>query len=164
MARNTIRDELQEKQAFLLELFRNQPDIPRSEASDSYKDRFGAPLPPRLFNQMKEQVQAELSQAAAAEEVEETGAPETEVETETAAEESTAARSASETAANPGGAPKAPKAKGAKGGPRHLFIDAPKDNLEFLGRIVAQLQEAGAANVRIDHSTDRWMVLVVDGK
>ena len=57
---------------------------------------------------------------------------------------------------------KAPKPKGGK--QKNVFVDAPKEQLVFLESIVQQLQAAGAANVRIDHSTDRWMVLVVDAK
>jgi hypothetical protein len=169
MARNTIQDQTQERQAFLLELFRQQPEISRQDASDSYKEKFGSPLPPRLFNQMKEQVQEELASAAEAEEVEEVEETEdaAEVTVEDAAQQLKAAASpdaatdaANGTAAQPAKAAKPKAGKGAK----LVFIDAPKENLEFLGRIVSQLQEAGAANVRVDHSTERWMVLVVDGK
>jgi hypothetical protein len=61
-------------------------------------------------------------------------------------------------------APSTPKGKVKGARQRNLFIDAPREQLAFLERIIQQLQEAGASNVRIDHSTDRWMVLVVDAK
>jgi regulator of protease activity HflC (stomatin/prohibitin superfamily) len=174
MPKNTLQDQLQEKQAFLLELFRAQPNISRGDASDSYKDRFGAPLPPRLFNQMKEQVDTEQSQVGAAE-GHAAAEEDAEQEEASAAAPARAADGASPAAAQAaaaaaeaaGGAPRAGKGKAGKaaaGASRHLFIDASRENLTFLEGIVAQLQAAGASNVRIDHSTERWMVLVVDAK
>ena len=55
-----------------------------------------------------------------------------------------------------------PKAKGA--GARNVFVDATQEQLQFLEKVLIQLQDSGANNVRIDHATDRWMVLTVDSK
>jgi hypothetical protein len=47
---------------------------------------------------------------------------------------------------------------------KNVFIDAAPEQLQFLEQIVSQLQEAGASNVRVDHATERWMVLTVESK
>ncbi|MCE9667649.1 hypothetical protein LY474_07450 [Myxococcus stipitatus] len=161
MAR-TSQEQTQERHAFLLNLFRQQPDISSKEALDAFKNKFGSTINLKTFNQLR----AEAEEAAA------TAAPpaeEPEVETESAPEpvaddaaaqlKAAASPDAASAAASPA---KKPKAKG--NGPKNVFVDAPKEHLTFLEGIVQQLQEAGAANVRIDHSTDRWMVLVVDAK
>ena len=57
---------------------------------------------------------------------------------------------------------KKPKAKGP--GSKNVFVDASQEQLQFLERVVMQLQESGASNVRIDYATDRWMVLTVESK
>ena len=59
----------------------------------------------------------------------------------------------------------AKKPKPAKaGGVKNVFVDASHEQLQFLERVVQQLQEAGAHNLRIDYGTDRWMVLTVESK
>ncbi|WP_342375491.1 hypothetical protein NVS55_29925 [Myxococcus stipitatus] len=162
MAR-TSQEQTQERQTFLLNLFRQQPDISSKDALDAFKSKFGATINMKTFNQLRAEAEEEAEAASAA-----PVAEETEVETETAAEpvaETTAAQlqAAANTEAASAAAPaKKPKAKG--NGPKNVFVDAPKEHLTFLEGIVQQLQEAGAANVRIDHATDRWMVLVVDSK
>ncbi|HEX8536485.1 MAG TPA: hypothetical protein VF664_03415, partial [Cystobacter sp.] len=61
--------------------------------------------------------------------------------------------------------PAAKKPKPGKGpGVKNVFVDATQEQLQFLERVVHQLQEAGASNIRIDHGTERWMVLTVDSK
>ena len=47
---------------------------------------------------------------------------------------------------------------------RMRVMTATPEQLQFLERVVQQLQESGASNVKIDHATDRWMVLTVDTK
>ena len=148
-------DQAQERQTFLLELFRSQPDISRNEAIDAYKEKFGAALNAKTFNELREQAQRE---AAKAEE------SVTETETE---ESSDDAASRLKAVASPelsaGAQPaKKPKAKGV--GPKNVFVDATQEQLQFLERVVQQLQEAGAANLKIDYSTERWMVLAVESK
>ncbi|SEU01977.1 hypothetical protein [Stigmatella erecta] len=152
--------QMQERSAFLLDLLRSQPDLSRDEARERFEEKFDATLNPKLYQELREQVLEERMGGTPAGEP----APE---EPEEASEEEPAALKASGGGAFEGnGTPgqpakaKAPKAKGQ----RNLFVDAPKEQLVFLERIVQQLQEAGASNVRIDHSTDRWMVLVVDAK
>ncbi|QSQ13776.1 hypothetical protein [Myxococcus landrumensis] len=163
MAR-TSQEQTQERQTFLLNLFRQQPDISSKDALDAFKSKFGATINMKTFNQLRAEAEEEAEAASSAAPV----AEEPEVETETAAEpvaENTAAQlqAAANTEASSSSAPaKKPKAKG--NGPKNVFVDAPKEHLTFLESIVQQLQEAGAANVRIDHATDRWMVLVVDSK
>ncbi|RJS18007.1 hypothetical protein DRW03_25965 [Corallococcus sp. H22C18031201] len=162
MAR-TSQEQTQERHAFLIDLFRTQPELSRNEAMDAYKDKFGASINLKTFSQLRDQIQKELAEMAAAESAE----PETTEETpapaihDPAADLKSAASSDSLGAANAAPAKK-PKAKGP--GSRNVFVDAPQEHLVFLERIVNQLQEAGASNLRIDHSTDRWMVLVVDAK
>lgn len=164
----TSQEQSQERHAFLLDLFRTQPDLSRQDALESYKDRFGATINLRTFNELRDQAKKELvaSPAAPAH-----PAPKEPVEVEVQDERSEVttedASALLKAAAVPellnGSAPaKKPKAKGP--GSRNVFVDAPQEHLQFLERIVQQLQEAGASNVRIDHGTDRWMVLVVDSK
>jgi hypothetical protein len=152
------QDQTQERHAFLLELFREQPDITRQDAMDAYKEKFGATINLKTLNQLREDAQKDVSGST-----QEPAEASHEEETEEPSNEDAASRlkAAAETSAQP--APKA--AKPAKGGKqKNVFVDAPKEHLDFLQRIVGQLQEAGATNVRIDHSTDRWMVVVVDAK
>ncbi|NOK18098.1 hypothetical protein [Corallococcus carmarthensis] len=164
----TSQEQSQERHAFLLDLFRNQPDLSRQDALESFKDRFGATINLRTFNELREQAKKELSSApvaAAPAAVREE--PEVEAQDERAEVTAEDAGSLLKAAATPelhsGAAPaKKPKAKGP--GSRNVFVDATAEQLQFLERVVQQLQEAGAANVRIDHATDRWMVLVVDSK
>ncbi|MCP3098897.1 hypothetical protein LZ198_08415 [Myxococcus sp. K15C18031901] len=161
MAR-TSQEQTQERHAFLLTLFRQQPDISSKEALDAFKTKFGSTINLKTFNQLR----AEAEEAAAAT----APAEEPEVEVESAPEpvvDDAAAQlkaAASPEALNGGGAAPAKKPKVKGNGPKNIFVDAPKEHLTFLEGIVQQLQEAGAGNVRIDHSTDRWMVLVVDAK
>ena len=151
------QDQAQERHAFLLDLFRNQPDISRNEAMDAYKDKFSASLNAKTFNELREQALREVEGHEKAEES----------SSETSAEDTASmlkSAASSETANGAGAQPmaKKPKAKGV--GPKNVFIDATQEQLQFLERVVQQLQEAGAANVRIDHSTERWMVLAVESK
>ncbi|MCP3140247.1 hypothetical protein [Pyxidicoccus xibeiensis] len=159
----TSQEQTQERHAYLLNLFRQQPDISSKEALESFKSKFGSAINLKTFHQLREQVEEEAAASASAPEAEEAeaeGAPEAATEDPASRLKAAAAPEALNGAA---GAPaKKPKAKGT--GSKNIFVDAPKENLTFLEGIVQQLQEAGATNVRIDHSTDRWMVLVVDAK
>lgn len=152
------QDQAQERHAFLLDLFRNQPDISRNEAMDAYKDKFGASLNAKTFNELREQALREAESAEKEEEsvneVEETPVEETKQRVVAAAPDLT----------NGAGTPaaKKPKAKGV--GSKNVFVDATQEQLQFLERVLVQLQDSGANNVRIDHATDRWMVLTVDSK
>ncbi|MBJ6761650.1 hypothetical protein JGU66_12815 [Myxococcaceae bacterium JPH2] len=161
MAR-TSQEQTQERHAFLIDLFRTQPELSRNEAMDAYKDKFGASINLKTFSQLRDQIQKELAEMAAepAEPVEPEETPEPALN-DSAAGLKSAANADSLSASNAAPAKK-PKAKGP--GSRNVFVDAPQEHLVFLERIVNQLQEAGASNLRIDHSTDRWMVLVVDAK
>jgi hypothetical protein len=151
------QDQAQERHAFLLDLFRNQPDISRNEAMDAYKDKFGASLNAKTFNELREQALREAEGEEKAEESvsEETPVEETKQRVVAAAPELTGGASAPAAA-------KKPKAKGV--GAKNVFVDATPEQLQFLERVLVQLQESGANNVRIDHATDRWMVLTVDAK
>ncbi|WNZ60259.1 hypothetical protein QEG98_30265 [Myxococcus sp. MxC21-1] len=168
MARTT-QEQTQERHAFLLELFRQQPDISSKEALESFKDKFGGTINMKTFNQLREQAEDEAASAAAAApapapEVEpEPEAEETEATVDDAAARLKAAAAAPEAINGAAGAP-AKKAKAKGNGPKNIFVDAPKEHLTFLEGIIQQFQEAGAANIRIDHATDRWMVVVVDSK
>lgn len=159
------QEQTQERHAFLLDLFRSQPELSRQEAMDAFKEKFGSSINLKTLTELREQAQSEQGSQ---EEETEADEPSRDEESESSSDDAASrlkaaagATSASGVSASP--APKAAKpAKGAR--QRNVFVDAPKEHLEFLQGIVAQLQEAGAANVRIDHSTDRWMVLVVDAK
>ncbi|GMT99759.1 hypothetical protein KH5H1_38790 [Corallococcus caeni] len=162
----TSQEQSQERHAFLLDLFRNQPDLSRQDALDSFKDRFGATINLRTFNELREQAKKELASQPAA-----PAAPKEEQDVDmqdersevTAEDAGTLLKAAAAPELHSGAAPaKKPKAKGP--GARNVFVDASAEQLQFLERVVQQLQEAGAANLRIDHATDRWMVLVVDSK
>lgn len=145
--------QTQERNAFLLELIRSQPDITRQEAQERFDEKFSATLNPKSFQELREQVMEERMNGSAEEPEAKNG------------EDSAAAASPSNGVEHSNGASAQPAKAKAKGGKqKNLFIDAPKEQLVFLERIVQQLQEAGASNVRIDHSTDRWMVLTVDAK
>ncbi len=150
--------QTQERNAFLLELIRNQPDISRQEAQERFEEKFDSTLNPKTFVQLREQVQQERTSPAAEEP--------THDEQDTTEEDSSArfkpAASAPEMGNGASAQPAKAKAKGAR--QKNIFVDASKEQLVFLERIVQQLQEAGASNVRVDHVTDRWMVLVVDAK
>lgn len=154
------QDQAQERHAFLLELFRTQPDISRNEAMDTYKDKFGASLNAKTFNELREQAQREVEsqeEKAAASEPEEN-----EMAEETPSRPPVVATNELVSSAMAQPAAKKPKAKGP--GARNVFVDATQEQLQFLEKVLNQLQEAGAANVRIDHATDRWMVVTVDSK
>ncbi|WNG32182.1 hypothetical protein F0U61_00105 [Archangium violaceum] len=155
-------DQAQERHAFLLDLFRNQPDISRNEAMEAYKDKFGASLNAKTFNELREQALRDVeSQEEKAEET--SPEPETEpVVEDTASKLKAVAAPELTNGASAQPAAKKPKAKGP--GARNVFVDATQEQLQFLERVLQQLQEAGAANVKIDHATDRWMVLTVDSK
>ncbi|MFB1480899.1 hypothetical protein [Corallococcus sp. RDP092CA] len=164
----TSQEQSQERHAFLLDLFRHQPDLSRQDALETFKDRFGATINLRTFNELRDQAKKELaSQPAAAPVAASKEEQDVDVQDEraevTAEDAGTLLKAAAAPELHAGAAPaKKPKAKGP--GSRNVFVDAPADQLQFLERVVQQLQEAGAANVRIDHATDRWMVLVVDSK
>jgi hypothetical protein len=157
MARNNTIDTTLERETFLLELFRRQPDISRGEAQESFKAKFGSALNARLFNQLRDQAQAE---AEASVEVEVTPEP---VEVEEDVVE--LLRASARAAESVGSTNASPKTKAGKG-PRlkHVFVEAPKEQLELLERVVAQFQEAGLANLRVDYGTDRWMVFAVESR
>jgi len=145
--------QTQERNTFLLELIRSQPDITRQEAQERFEEKFSATLNPKSFQELREQVMEERMNGSADEPEAKNG------------EDAAAAAASSNGAEHSNGASAQPAKAKAKGGKqKNLFIDAPKEQLVFLERIVQQLQEAGASNVRIDHSTDRWMVLTVDAK
>ncbi|MFY0527186.1 hypothetical protein ACN28I_29930 [Archangium gephyra] len=153
------QDQAQERHAFLLDLFRNQPDISRNEAMDAYKDKFGASLNAKTFNELREQALRDAENEEKAEEnvseAEETPVEETKQRVVAAAPDLT----------NGAGAPSAAKKPKAKGvGTKNVFVDATQEQLQFLEKVLIQLQDSGANNVRIDHSTDRWMVLTVESK
>ncbi|PTL77105.1 hypothetical protein [Vitiosangium sp. GDMCC 1.1324] len=157
------QDQAQERHAFLLELFRNQPDISRNEAMDAYKDKFGASLNAKTFNELREQAQRDV-ESQEEEKAEETS-PEPEPETQVVDAASQLKAAATNELTNGAGAQPAAKKPKAKGtGSKNVFVDASQEQLQFLEKVLQQLQEAGAANVKIDHSTDRWMVLTVDAK
>jgi uncharacterized protein with von Willebrand factor type A (vWA) domain len=149
--------QTQERNTFLLELIRNQPDITRQEAQERFEEKFSATLNPKSFQQLREQVMEERMSGSAEE-------PAREEPEASNGEDAAAARSAGASEASNGASAQPAKAKAKGGKQKNLFVDAPKEQLVFLERIVQQLQEAGASNVRIDHSTDRWMVLTVDAK
>ncbi|WP_223644051.1 hypothetical protein [Corallococcus sp. EGB] len=163
----TSQEQSQERHAFLLDLFRNQPDLSRQDALEAFKDRFGATINLRTFNELRDQAKKELASqpaapAAAPKEEQDVDVQDERAEV-TAEDAGTLLKAAAAPELHAGAAPaKKPKAKGP--GARNVFVDAPADQLQFLERVIGQLQEAGAANVRIDHATDRWMVLVVDSK
>ena len=155
------QDQAQERHTFLLDLFRNQPDISRNEAMEAYKDKFGASLNAKTFNELREQAlrEVEVEEKEKAEEsvneVEETPVEETKQRVVAAAPDLT----------NGAGAPAAAKKPKATGpGAKNVFVEATQEQLQFLEKVLVQLQESGANNVRIDHATDRWMVLTVDSK
>jgi HD superfamily phosphohydrolase len=154
------QDQAQERHAFLLELFRNQPDISRNEAIEAYKDKFGATLNAKTFNELRERA---LSEAEGQEEKAEESSTESDTSAEdTASRLKSAATPVLTDGASAQPAAKKPKAKGT--GPKNVFVDASQEQLQFLERVVQQLQEAGATNLKIDYSTERWMVLSVESK
>jgi hypothetical protein len=150
------QDQTQERHAFVLELFREQPDLSRADALAAYKARFGATLNPKTLNELREQAQAEAGNGSSGASADDVVAALTR-----SADAGAAASSASSSA--PASSPKPKAAKGGKG-VKNVFIDAAPEQLQFLEQVVAQLQEAGAANVRVDHATERWMVLAVESK
>lgn len=149
--------QTQERNTFLLELIRSQPDITRQEAQERFEEKFDATLNPKSFQQLREQVSADRLSAPAEEPSREDFEPAGGDSTDRLKSEAGAPEGAN-------GAAQPAKAKAKSGRQRNVFVDAPKEQLVFLERIVQQLQEAGATNLRIDHSTERWMVLVVDAK
>ena len=160
------QDQAQERHAFLLELFRSQPDISRNEAMDAYKEKFGASLNAKTFNELRDQARTEPGGGGEERASEREPEPEPELESEPATEDPAVRLTAVSLPEHSNGhaqqPAKKPKAKGV--GPRNVFVDASLEQLQFLERVVQQLQEAGANNLRIDHATERWMVLTVDTK
>jgi hypothetical protein len=150
--------QTQERNTFLLELIRSQPDITRQEAQERFEEKFSATLNPKSFQQLREQVMEERMSGSAPEE------PAREEPEATNGEDRASAHTGNGAEPTNGASAQPSKAKAKGGKQKNLFVDAPKEQLVFLERIVQQLQEAGASNVRIDHSTDRWMVLTVDAK
>ncbi len=158
MARNTTVETTEERNTFLLELFRRQPDLKSSEAQERFKAKFGTAASSRVLNQLRDQAQAEADEAEA--DVQLTPEP----TSEDAAQLLHSAVLA-EAEAQGVSAPAPKSGKSAKGQRlKHVFIEGPKEQLEFLERVVAQLQEAGVTNVRIDHGTERWLVFAVESK
>jgi hypothetical protein len=163
------QDQAQERHTFLLELFRSQPDISRNEAMDTYKDKFSASLNAKTFNELREQALRETASGEArgeegAEESAQAFEPEPEPVTRT---EDMADRLKMVASSEPltGAQAAAKKPKPTKvGGVKNVFVDASHEQLQFLERVVHQLQEAGAHNLKIDYGTDRWMVLTVESK
>jgi hypothetical protein len=156
MARNNTIDTTQDRETFILELFRRQPDISRGEAQDSFKAKFGSALNARMFNQLRDQARAEAEEAV------EVDAPPEPVEEDVAELLRASARAAESVGQTASPAQKAKAGKGQR--LKHVFVEAPKEQLEFLERVVAQFQEAGVANLRLDYGTDRWMVFAVESK
>lgn len=158
------QDQTQERHAFLLELFRSQPELSRQEAMDAFKAKFNATINLKTVTELREKAQAEKENDEAEET--ETEEPSHDEEQESSSEDAASrlkAAAGSETGNGAAAQPaKAKPAKGAK--QKNVFVDASKEQLDFLQKVLGQLQEAGASNVRIDHSTDRWMVVVVDAK
>jgi hypothetical protein len=150
--------QTQERNTFLLELIRSQPDITRQEAQERFEEKFSATLNPKSFQQLREQVMEERMNGAAEEPTRE------EPEAKNGEDAAAAASNGNGVEHSNGASAQPAKAKAKGGKQKNLFIDAPKEQLVFLESIVQQLQAAGASNVRIDHSTDRWMVLTVDAK
>ncbi|HVG61549.1 MAG TPA: hypothetical protein VNA24_23510 [Hyalangium sp.] len=150
--------QTQERNAFLLELIRSQPDISRQEAQERFEEKFDSTLNPKTFHQLREQVQQERTNSPA----EEPSRDEHDAAEEDGSTSFKPVASGHEAGNGISAQPAKVKAKGAR--QKNVFVDASKEQLVFLERIIQQLQEAGASNVRIDHSTDRWMVLVVDAK
>ncbi len=151
--------QVQERSEFLLELIRNQPDITRQEAQERFEEKFDATLNPKLYQQLREQVMEERTNPSAPEPSGEEPEP-----MGLGVDELPLSRAISSPEPSNGASAQPAKAKAKSGKQKNLFVDAPKEQLVFLERIVQQLQEAGASNVRIDHTTDRWMVLVVDAR
>jgi len=155
------QDQAQERHTFLLELFRTQPDISRNEAMDTYKDKFGASLNAKTFNELREQALRDVG--GAEDKADEASAePEPEAPVDDAAGRLKMVASSEPLTSAQAAARKPKPAKGP--GVKNVFVDATQEQLQFLERVIQQLQEAGAHNLRIDHGTDRWMVLTVDAK
>lgn len=147
MARTQTVDTTEERNTFLLELLRQDPQVRSSDVQERLKAKFGGTVSTKVLNQLRDQVQAEADQAASAP-----------VEQEPA-------RIIELPAEQPAGASSQKAARPSKGAKvKHVFIDGPKEQLEFLERVVVQLQEAGVANLKIDHGTDRWLVFAVEAK
>lgn len=168
------QEQAQERRAFLLDLFRSNPDISRQEALEAFEERFNSTINMKTFQELREQALKEQGGRGPAPEPEEEEVVEA-AEEPAPAPAPRAAPSQPEPAASysngvSNGATSSlsaqPKARPAKGGARqkNVFIDASKEQLDFLERVLLQLQEAGATNVRIDHATERWMVLTVDAR
>jgi hypothetical protein len=157
------QEQTQERHTFLLDLFRSQPELSRQEAMDAFKEKFGSSINLKTLTELRDQAQSEQGPQEDSEADEPSHDEESESSEDAASRLKAAANSASANGVSAQPAPKAAKpAKGAK--QKNVFVDAPKEHLDFLQGIVAQLQEAGASNIRIDHATDRWMVVVVDAK
>ncbi len=157
------QEQTQERHTFLLDLFRSQPELSRQEAMDAFKEKFGSSINLKTLTELRDQAQSEQGPQEDSEAYEPSHDEESESSEDAASRLKAAANSASANGVSAQPAPKAAKpAKGAK--QKNVFVDAPKEHLDFLQGIVAQLQEAGASNIRIDHATDRWMVVVVDAK
>lgn len=154
MARTTTVDTTEERNTFVLELLRSQPEIKSSDVQEKLKSKFGATVPSKVLNQLRDQAQAELEASA-------------EAQPEPSFEDPADLLKASATTHEPqgNGTPAQKSARAGKGARlKHVFIEAPREQLDFLERVVAQLQEAGVANLRIDHNTERWLVFAVEGK
>ncbi len=163
MARTNTVDTTEERNTFLLELFRRQPDLKSAEAQERFKAKFGTAANTRLLNQLRDQAEAQAEADADAD-----ADAEAQLSSESSNEDAaqllqSAVLVSAETQGNTAPAPKSGKAAKGKG-LKHVFIEAPKEQLEFLERVVVQLQEAGVTNLKVDHGTERWLVFAVESK
>src|SRR5262245_41716303 len=103
--------QTQERNTFLLELIRSQPDITRQEAQERFDEKFSATLNPKSFQELREQVMEERMNGSAEE-------PEAKNGEDSAAAPSNGVEHSTGASAQPAKA----KAKGGK--QKNLFIDA----------------------------------------
>ena len=83
----TSQEQTQERHAYLLDLFRNQPNISTKEALESFKAKFGAAINLKTFNPLREQAEEEVEAAEAEVETPAPAAEEPEVTPEPPAED-----------------------------------------------------------------------------
>ena len=160
MARTNTVDVSEERNTFVLELLRAQPEIRSADVQERVKSKFGSAVTTRVLNQLRDQVQTELESR---EETDDQAEMEMESPMDGAVQSLKASASGSESQANSAPAQQKPRsAKGAR--VKHVFVESSKEQLDFLAQVLAQLQEAGVGNVRIDHGTERWLVFAVDAK
>src|SRR5688500_4073822 len=110
--------QTQERNTFLLELIRSQPDITRQEAQERFDEKFSATLNPKSFQQLREQVMEERMSPAAAEE------PSREEPEANTGDDTAAARSGNGAESSNGSSGQPAKAKAKGGKQKNLFVDA----------------------------------------